>query len=358
MRTYHTKNAPQKPVLLFSCEELLPLPPLDVIQQDLERATAETLHKVLVQCKQVTPVYDTLTCYLGEPWVTSSPRSTRMERKRNFTIKQKTIDDLVERETKLFEQETLRRYEGQEEIGLLEISKPCVDAHGYRIHQPVGEQAKVIDVHMIFSLAPVHIVRTLGEVYLDVFHRTDAIFRSYDHAPYTLAGHMKEGIVVHFGGLTTQLSLVHRGIPQMISSVPTGISTYERSLMESFAVTRSQIPSTCALVRDQNILNQARDVYTGRMIDAYTELHDALGRYVIEAKRYGHLVQGTIFLLGLPTWIEYLAPLIARDLTGTIVIPSRDIIEHDMIITHEAYHLPAALIVVLYHELHQRGLRS
>jgi hypothetical protein len=270
-----------------------------------------------------------------------------MERKRNFTIKQKTIDDLVERETKLFEQETLRKYEGREEIGLLEISQPWIDAHGYRVTKPLGEQAKTLDVHMVFSLAPVHVVRTLGEVYLDVFHRTDVLFRSYDHAAYSLMHHMQEGTLIHVGGLTTTLALFRKGLPSMSASLPTGIHTYEQELMQSFALTRNQIPATCALVRDQNILNQARDIYTGRMIDAYSSLHDALMRYVLESRKCGHLIQGPLVVVGLPLWMEHILPLLEKDLKGAGHIPSRDLLEEILVLTHEAHHVPASLIAVL-----------
>jgi hypothetical protein len=129
VKNYHKLGTVQQPVILFSCESIIPSRHTSNLVL-LEVAVAEALRSVLNRCRTHTPMYDELICTIGEPWVMSTTRSAHLEKREAFSITQKLVNDLVAREKKLFEQEIVRTYADKEGVGLLQVSQPVIDANG------------------------------------------------------------------------------------------------------------------------------------------------------------------------------------------------------------------------------------
>lgn len=355
VKVFTKPGAINRPVVLYSTEVLIRIPQLagfSTATHDVQYA----LKQVIAACKNVVPHYDELRCVVGEPWIMSTTRTAHLEKRESFSVNQKLIDDLVLRETKLFEQEMAREYSSGDEYGLLEMGAPLVDLNGYRVtagHYAAnaGVAARVVDVHCTYTIAPVSLIESLTEVYVDMFHRTDVVFHSFDHAKRILLDTYDHGVICELGGGSMPCMLVNHKTPTHFAVIPTGLHIFERALMDLFGVPRTKVSGIFAFTRDQNILKHERDVYHTRISTAYEAFAGAIPFHVTQIKKYVQEFREPVVVIGRPEWLGHLKELLSNDLHKSVIIPSQDTLSDSLVFTHEVESLSIPLTLSLIHSL-------
>ncbi len=317
VRVYHKKDSVGLPVVIFSCEKKLPLRHAgnpDLLKEYVYEATKNVLEK----CRSFSGHYEKLVCTVGEPWVESFSRTAHFEKKESFVVTQKLIDDMVVRESRLFEQEVIRNHQSVEEMGIVGISPVTVDINGYRTPDFLKGSAKSLDIGLTFSLAPAGFAESLIGVFADVFHRTDVFLSSLDTARSFLIPHDQKATILHLGGTTSSLSIIDRGQGTAHVVVPEGLSGLEQNITDAFSVENNRIASVMRFADDENILDYHRDIYYQRIEAAYQDLGGMLRRGLLELKRYMEHVPQPVVLMADPSWISVLLPLISQDTQSTV----------------------------------------
>lgn len=356
VKVFTKPGAINRPIVLYSTEVVVRsswTTSFTITYQEVQRA----LKHAISSCKKVVPHYDELRCVVGEPWIMTTTRTAHLEKREEFTITKKLIDDLVNRETKLFEQEMARELSSMNEFGLLEVGTPLIDLNGYRIDSDyyvhnANVTARVVDVHCAYTIAPVALVESLVEVYVDMFHRTDVVFHSFDHAKLKLLDNYDHGVICELGGTTVPCMIVQYKTPTHFAAIPTGLHTFEHALADSFGIPHAKIPNIFAFTRDENILKHERDVYHQRILGAYSIFAAALPFHVAHIKKYVHEFREPVVVIGRPEWLGHLRELLANDIHRSVVIPSQEVLSDSFVLAHQAQVVNIPLTLAIIHSLH------
>ena len=348
VKTFATPGSVAAPVVLFSCEELLPLRhgrnrvALEILAEDSAK-------RVLNRCRSFMPVADSLVCVLGEPWISTVSRTAHIEKREAFAVTQKLVDDLVVRESRLFQQDAARDFDGQEEVDLVESSRPLIDVNGYRVFAAASDHAKSLDVHLSFSVAHTSIVDRMLGVFVDVFHRTDPVFRSFDLAKNRLLRDYPEGVVVELGGVSTVLTVAAGSVPGYYASIPAGMADIESAIGHAFDVPRGRVSQVLSFAADLNVLDHVREQYFSRIAAAYRQFGDVFGKHAAEVRRHVGAFQEPVVILGSQDWLPVIAPLLRSDLSVPVIVPPQNLFDGHLVRTHEARTMALPLALAILH---------
>lgn len=353
VKMFKRPGAIERPVVLYAHEVFVRLPELHSVAS-LNRDVSQALREVVTQCRKKYPKYDAIHCCLGEPWIVTSTRTAHLEKRDPFLVNEKLINDLVTRETKLFEQEMAQQYAELPERGLIETGKPVVEINGYRVDRSLYQskkgipQAQTVDVHITYSITEADIIEEILEVFLDTVHHTNVVFQSFDHAKVFLLDAMKQGTICELGGLTMPCMVVSEKVPTHFASIPASMHTFERALMNLFAVTRSKINTLFAFTRDENILHHERDVYHKRILGAYHAYGTGIPFHVSQVKKFIGDFREPVIVIGRPEWIGQLKDLLSADFGTSLIIPPQDLLRDQVLVAHEtsAVSIPIMLAVI------------
>lgn len=334
VRTYHHKDAVTKPVVLFSCEEKISLRH-ERDNDALETMVMTHMKWALEQCRGFHGNFDELVCTIGEPWVTTFSRTAHLE-KNQFRITKSVVADMISRDIKIFEQETMRDFVGAENIAIVGTSQPIFDVNGYRSGAMIGEVVKTLDMHVAYSIAPVQFIEDLRGVFGDVFHRHDVRFQSIDIARPLLVSRSAKACIVDIGGVTSTVSIIDRGTISYTASLPVGLSDIERGLEIIFQVPRSQISAVMQFATDEKMLQHQRDVYYKRIESAYRDFGVVVRRGMLHLKKFISLIPQPMYVTASPVWTEALVPLLEKDLDGIVVMPNPEILDNRITYTYGA----------------------
>lgn len=321
VRIYHRPGSITKPIVLFSCEQVIPLYYENNIEA-LEKFVFSATHTVLEQCRSYYGNFDKLVCTIGEPWASAFPRSIHIEKTNTFKVVAPTIDDAIIRETRLFEQEIFRDFGDGEPLGIIGVSKPLIDINGYRVFDYMNTTAKTVDIHLVFSLAPVYFVEELIAIFGDVFHRTDVFISSLDTARPLLLPQERMVTILDIGGYSSTLSIIHHGHVVSQTRIGEGLSDIENSIREQFGIPHSQISSVMQFANDQGVLRNHRDIYYRRIQTAYESFGESLRATVSQIKIQTGSLPNHLIAIGTPPWLSVFDPFISSDTeTDTQFLP-------------------------------------
>ena len=285
VRVLHHESAATNPVVLFSCEEKIPAYH-DRDPQVLTRVALLHTKYALERCRSFQGAIDTLVCTIGEPWIVTYFRSAHLERAEPFKVLQKTIDDVVTREKRVFEQEILENYtEGDIEMGIVDISRPSVVVNGYPINELSNIPARTLDVHLSVSMAPVVLFEGLVGVYADVFHRTDVVFQSADIARSYAFARRDTATVLDIGGLSSSLSVFDHGRVLHEVALPVGLIDLEEGLRDVFGMKSLHLSSLMRLAEDDRVLEHERGRFAEKITTASALFCRGIERGMLELKR-------------------------------------------------------------------------
>lgn len=348
VKIYRRPGTVQLPVVLFSCESILPTRQVRRAA-GLESMVADAAMDALNQCRKRHQTYDELVCTIGEPWVTTSARVAHLERGEPFKVTAKTVKDLVAKETKLFEQEIVGQVTEIDQIGLLEVSEPLVDANGYRVRDYVGSLVQTLDVHLVFSLAQASVVDAMLGAFADVFHRTDVSFRSFDIAKMKLLQDCQHGVILEMGGLTTAVTVFEDAAASYFASIPVGLHNIEESLAEALGVPRSKISNALTLAYDSNVIAAERAAADAHVTRSYQSLGNDFALHVADIKKHVQRFEEPVIIIGQPSWLPVLASSVERDIGSSVSVPTHDLLRKHLLVAHDAHVLTNPLSLAILH---------
>ena len=308
-----------KPVVLFSCQEILPTYHQGDAEALLE-ITAHHLKKNLEKCRSCNGSIGRLVCTVGEPWVITRARMIHLEKKDPFTVTQKTIDEMVLRDRKLFDQEIAVDF--GTDMSVFGSVRPQLQLNGYHTQKLSKEPVRTIDVHSAYSLIRPRVMQALTDAYTDVFHRTQVSFQSLNTTNALIASPERIQTLVHVGGLTTQVSVVDHGRMMYVLQIPAGIHDLEDGIMREFSITRNLVGQTVNFYGDHNSTDRAHHESLRKVMSAYAAYGEVLERGMFELVKHVGKIPEPIIMITYPLWMQGVRGFIETTLGSSVMSPT------------------------------------
>jgi hypothetical protein len=347
VRIFGGEGVVAAPVVLFSCQETLPLrhdfDPLRVRQSAIEATS-----RALEQCRKFNSTFDKVVLSIGEPWIMTHHRTMRREKQVPFTFTRAMIDEMVSRDRRLFEQELVHEYGDAEPISVIEISDPVCDANGYRVSSIVQQKARTLDAHVVVTTAPTVFVEALRGVVMDILHRTDVTFMSLAVAQAELLIPNSQGMLLSLGGVSSELMIIDQGVMTRSVMIDAGMSMVEDVMKDLFKVQRRQLASVMTFASDETFLERQRDIYYRRIEGAYQVLGAEIHAAIHTMQKYQYPLPVHLIVTSPVEWVGVLAPLVEHSAGVVTTVLASNLTNGHLVYAHEARHreLPLSLAIV------------
>jgi len=230
---------------------------------------------------------DKVFCFFSSPWFVSQARIISVKRKEVFNIDKSFLDELIQREKKIFYSQWRSRQKiSRGEPEFIESEMIRVDLNGYRVNRLLGKKARTLEMYVYMSLGIKKLNEFVREIVLKNFGSVDLIFNTLPYASFsvfrdTLNINTEDGFIfVDFGGEVSDISLVRRGVLEEVISFPCGKNSIFRKIAEEFKVSISEARSLLKIFESKD-MKQPDAVKISSIIDLIREdwqrcLSDAL----------------------------------------------------------------------------------
>lgn len=192
-----------------------------------------------------------VSVFLTSPWYVSQVRSAKLSRPSSFVVSKKTLDDLVLREKKAFEEEIKAGDSSIEKLRLIESKTVRVLLNGYPVIDPLSKNAREIDLSLYTAASPERILKAIEDQITRVCPHVSVSFTSFLTAAfYTLHSHFMQetnSLFVDVGGEVTDVTLIKDGAPVQSVSFPKGRNFMLRELSSGLDRSVDESITICTL---------------------------------------------------------------------------------------------------------------
>lgn len=193
----------------------------------------------LYQSKLGAP--DEIVCVLASPWYISETRTIKMSKNHSFTFTKKIVDELLKKEITSLTNVYKNKYGEIESLPLV-VESPIVgiSLDGLRVSNPIGGQARSIEMNMIVTLSPKLCLDKIKESVSRNFHHTPISFSSFMVASYVSIRdkYINSGpyLLLDVGGEVTDIGIVLNDILMGSVSFPYGKETLFRNMCKELKI--------------------------------------------------------------------------------------------------------------------------
>ncbi len=217
---------------------------------EMQKALKKTAEKIYSE-KKGAPKH--IVCTLGSPWYFSETRIIHYEKPKDFLVTRKLMEDLLSSERKVVEQSYKTKYEKiSGEAILLENKILHTSMNGYSIDNPIGKQAKSLDMHLFISLSPKVCISGIEESLQKFFHHTPISYTSFMTSFFITArdryATTLSCLLIDMNAEISDIGLVSDGILSANISFPLGRNYILRTFKEKLKMTEEQISSALSMI--------------------------------------------------------------------------------------------------------------
>ncbi|MCX6703179.1 MAG: hypothetical protein NTV02_00610 [Candidatus Zambryskibacteria bacterium] len=170
-------------------------------------------------------------CVFASPWYVSKTKKVPISNTKPFVITKAFLDDVILKETELFQKELQAGAHGEEfKKGVVVVEKTIVDAriNGYFLNNPVGQKTNECVVTLYLGLSSEEIVSRIQEELFTFFHtkHLDCIFHSFPLVAHKTLSLLfpgeKDYLICDISGEVTDITKVSAGVVGDTKSFPSG----------------------------------------------------------------------------------------------------------------------------------------
>ena len=240
------------------------------LEKDILNATALAAANLVVVSKQKNVSLSGNIVVLGAPWYVGETKIISQSYKRNVTIRQDLLDNLIKEQVNKYEEEN-----NLQEASILEKKITNITLNGYTTMEPFNKKANSLAFSLFFSLTTKKLKASLDEIFEKELHCKDQYWHS---VPVFLFGALinqldqasrpKDFLILDVGAEVSEISIVREGSFLETASVPFGSNHIVRAVADKLKMT---IPTSSSLLRLQkeggsNEINNSRlsDIFTSQ----------------------------------------------------------------------------------------------
>ena len=196
-------------------------------------------------------------CFLSSPWYASQTRDIRYTRNAPFVFTQKLLDELIQKEIKLFEGDHLQKYHDDAEPRIIESKITQILLHGYKTEDPFGKKVSEIDISAYISISPEKLLAIIERDIFRAFHVSKVHFATFLLSSYAVARDIfpeKENfILIDVGSELTDIAIVKNDMLAESMSFPRGANFILRKVAEGLGKSMAESSSLLNMCLDEKL---------------------------------------------------------------------------------------------------------
>ena len=195
-------------------------------------------------------------CVLSSPWYSSQVRIISLKKNISFIFTSKLADELIQKESFLFEEEYLKNSPSKNKVCLIELKNMRTMLNGYITNKPLNQKTKEIEMAVFISMSPEKVLNSIENIIDKHFHQKNVKFSSFALASFTVARdmfiHQDNFALIDIGGEITEISLVKKDALNSSASFPIGYNYIVRGLSSSLKCSLDEAKSYISLYKDNH----------------------------------------------------------------------------------------------------------
>lgn len=192
-------------------------------EKEMQKALMSSMARIR---KSTTAPIDFVNVCLSSPWYASQVRTAKLTRITSFYVSKNILDDMIKRELKAFEEEEIKTKKilGDTVRGI-ESQTIRAKLNGYETHEPLGMQAKELELTMYLSVASQHTLKSIEEI-IERTYNAPIMFSTFLSMTYLVARdffpHQNNYMLIDIGGEVSDISFVKQNGLEQSFSFPAG----------------------------------------------------------------------------------------------------------------------------------------
>ncbi len=203
---------------------------------------------------------------LSSPWAVSHAQKIRADYKKEVSINEKTIEEIITNESRLLMNEFILDLEKEKstnlDIVLFEQKIFDIRLNGYSVNNYSGKKTSVLEVSFAITLASQNILNKIKNEVDKVFH----VKKEYLHgslllhylALRSLSPNRDEYTSLHVHGELTDIVIVNKGSGVFLASFPFGAYTLVRKISKLMRISPENVKSMLTLYEDDKLENKQK----------------------------------------------------------------------------------------------------
>ncbi|MFA5750770.1 MAG: hypothetical protein WC898_00560 [Candidatus Paceibacterota bacterium] len=202
-------------------------------------STLKSLNNIIngIYNKHFTPPTK-IYCILSSPWYVSELRNISLSRNTPFLFSIKLADEMLKKETSLFQEECYEKY-GNLREGIfepLELKTMKTVLNGYETHSPFGKKVTDLNISVFVSLSNRVILEKIRNTIRKYFHGMELKFFSSSFSLFVASRDLlreESFLMLDVGGDITEVSLIKKSELVATLSFPYGNNTLIREIAKN-----------------------------------------------------------------------------------------------------------------------------
>ncbi len=194
-------------------------------------------------------------CVLSAPWYISQARVISMKNDVPFVFTSKLADELIQKEVKLFEETFFAKYvNAGSPIRSIELRNIKTTLNGYETHEPIGQKANELEMHIFISMSSEDVVESIEAVLGKHFIGKKVTFSSFAMASFIVVRdaytHPENFLLVDVAGEMTDITMVKKNALRESASFPYGRNFLIRGMATNLGCSLGEAQSCISLIKD------------------------------------------------------------------------------------------------------------
>ncbi len=235
---------------------------------------------------------DQAFCVLASPWYASQTRLVHYNQPQPFTVTEKGLAKLVQKEIDLFRESKLfNRSKGDDAPPeIMEAKSIQVKLNGYEVRDPFKKRTTKLEVALYISMIPANIYRSINESIKRFWHVPDAHFSSFSFTAFDSIRDIftEEGsfLFMDISGEVTDISLAKDNVLLESISFPAGKNMLVRALVSGMKTAPAAAQTELKLYLENKSTREHREQVERILEGAASEwsvfFEDALSQFSTE----------------------------------------------------------------------------
>lgn len=186
---------------------------------------------------------DQVSCVLSLPWYASQTRLIKYSQETAFTVTEKELESLIQKEVALFRDSKLFTHltDGDIPPEVMELKNIQIKLNGYEIRHPYGKKASELEIAVYISMIPTSIRAAIGDLVNKLGRLSSVRFSSFSFAAFDAIRGIFPGessfLFMDISGEVTDISLIKDNVLLESISFPAGKNMLIRALVREMKTT-------------------------------------------------------------------------------------------------------------------------
>jgi len=219
-------------------------------------------------------------CFFSSLWHISQTRVLINENRKDTKITKSLINEIVEKESKIFETSTLKsgiNISAENDVQIIEEKIMQIKLNGYETSEPYSKIAKTLEINFFISAVSKKVIEILEESFFRFFNNKIIQYHTFINTAFValrdINPTINDYLFLDISGEVTEIAIIKNGVLFDSISFPFGKSSIIRKLSESLGTNREEAVSRALLYKSNNLI-KTKDSKISKIIkDLMKEWH-------------------------------------------------------------------------------------